>query len=518
MGTGGAMPTALISVYDKTGVISLGEVLARRGWTLLATGGTLQVLQTHGVPVTEVSSFTGFPECFEGRVKTLHPKIHGGLLFDRQKISHVENAQQLGIDPIDLVVVNLYPFEATISQPGVPFEEAIEQIDIGGPSMIRSAAKNHASVTVLTQPAQYESFLNALENKAWGELQRRQCAQVAFDHTARYDRAIADWLAMSPSAHPSALPSHLSLNLMQQQSLRYGENPHQVGAYYQSISGSAQGLAQVDQLQGKELSFNNLLDMEACGRLIETLPTPACVIVKHNNPCGVALGLTLELAFDRALACDPVSSFGGIVAFNETVTEPLARTMVENFWEVIMAPNFTPEALRIFQSKKSLRLMRIQLPWSTPESLDIRSVSGGYLVQSLDTHTSLPSQWDIKVKGSSPPPSDHDLLLAHTVARSVKSNAIVLVKDRQTVGIGAGQMSRVEAVRIACEKAGDRAQGSLLGSDAFFPFADGLEWAASQGVQAFIHPGGSVRDEEVIQAARRLGVWLFATGIRHFRH
>ena len=512
------MPTALISVYDKTGVIPLAESLVQKGWTLLATGGTLQVLKAHPLPVTEVSSFTGFPECFEGRVKTLHPKIHGGLLFDRHKKHHAEDAQRLGIEAIDLVVVNLYPFEATIQKSGVRFEEAIEQIDIGGPSMIRSAAKNHASVTVLTQPTQYEPFLRALEQNQWGELERRRCAQEAFGHTACYDRAIADWMASSSSTSTTSLPSSLQLNLIQHQSLRYGENPHQEGAYYQPVSGSTHGLAQAHQLQGKELSFNNLLDMEACGRLIESFQEPACVIVKHNNPCGVALGPEVDSAFHRALACDTVSSFGGIVAFNRSVTASLAQKMVETFWEVIMAPEFSPEALAIFQSKKQLRLIQIQLPWSNPESLDVRSVSGGYLVQGLDQQDMLISNWEIKVKGSSPKPSDQDLYLAQTTAKSVKSNAIVLVKDGQTVGIGAGQMSRVEAVRIACEKAGRRAQGSILGSDAFFPFADGLEWAAAQGVRAFIHPGGSLRDDEVMGVAQRLGVWLFATGVRHFRH
>jgi len=519
MKIGGVMPTALISVYDKTGIIPLAQSLIQKGWTLLATGGTLQVLKAHPLPVTEVSSFTGYPECFEGRVKTLHPKVHGGLLFDRQKKQHAEDAQRLGIEAIDLVVVNLYPFEATIQKPGVRFEEAIEQIDIGGPSMIRSAAKNHASVTVLTQPSQYELFLKALEQDQWGETQRRQCAQEAFNHTAHYDRVIADWIASSATTAPSlSLPSKLQLNLIQHQSLRYGENPHQEGAYYQPISGSTHGLAQTHQLQGKELSFNNLLDMEACGRLIESFQTPACVIVKHNNPCGVSLGPDVDTAFDRALACDSISSFGGIVAFNQPVTGTLAQKMIENFWEVIMAPSFSPEALAIFQSKTSLRLMQIQLPWSSAESLDIRSVSGGYLVQDLDRSEVVTADWVIKVEGKSPRPSDEDLNLAQTVAKSVKSNAIVLVKNGQTVGIGAGQMSRIEAVRIACEKAGPCAEGSVLGSDAFFPFPDGVEWAASRGVRSFIHPGGSLRDAEVIAAAQRLGVWLFTTGIRHFRH
>ncbi len=512
------MPTALISVYDKTGIVPLAEFLVQQGWTLLATGGTLQALKARALPAIEVSTFTDFPECFDGRVKTLHPKIHGGLLFDRKKKSHTDDTRRLNIEAIDLAVVNLYPFENTIQKPGVGFEEAIEQIDIGGSSMIRSAAKNHASVTILTKPSQYEPFIRAVKEKRWGDVERRQCAIDAFDHTAHYDRAIADWMAQSNTNSSTTLPKSLNLYLIQHQGLRYGENPHQAGAYYQEISADSCGLAKVKQLQGKELSFNNLLDIEACGRLVESFHEPACVIVKHNNPCGVSLGSDIDSAFDRALACDSVSSFGGIVAFNQPVTESLARKMAETFWEVIMAPNFSTEAKEIFESKKQLRLIEIDLPWSSLKNRDIRSVSGGFLVQSMDRHEVLVAKWDVKVQGSGSRPSDRDLYLAQTVVKSVKSNAIVLVQDGQTVGIGAGQMSRVEAVRIACDKAGSRAQGSILGSDAFFPFPDGLELAASKGVRAFIHPGGSLRDPEVIASAQNLGVWLFATGIRHFRH
>ena len=516
---GAGMATALISVYDKTGLLPLAEGLLAQGWRILATGGTLRALQEAKLPATEVAAYTGAPECFDGRVKTLHPRIHGGLLFRRDLEAHVADAQAQGIEPIDLVVINLYPFEATIAREGVTPAEAIEQIDIGGPSMIRSASKNHASVTVLTAADQYEPFLEKLKAGTWSLEDRRACALEAFRRTAAYDAAIAAWMERTFLPDQAALPTQLSLNLLQQQSLRYGENPHQAAAFYVEPSAPVEGMAACTQHQGKELSFNNLLDADACARLVWQFQAPACVIVKHNNPCGVGQGPHALEAFMRAQAGDPVSAFGGIVAFNRPVGVEVAKAMVPNFWEVILAPSFTAEALEVFATKKLLRILQTQDRWpQTARGLDARSIGGGYLVQGVDDAFAPFESWEMKSSGTGAKPRAEDLMLAQRVAKAVKSNAIVLVKDGSTVGIGAGQMSRVDSVEIACRKAGDRAKGSILGSDAFFPFPDGLEVAASHGVTAFVEPGGSLRDKEVIAAAQRLGVWLFFTGMRHFRH
>jgi phosphoribosylaminoimidazolecarboxamide formyltransferase/IMP cyclohydrolase len=417
-------------------------------------------------------------------------------------------------------VINLYPFEATIAREGVTAAEAIEQIDIGGPSMIRSASKNHASVTVLTDPAQYGPYLEKLVAGSWGLEDRRRCALEAFRRTAAYDAAISGWLEREFSKNTSSdLSHHLCLNLVQQQGLRYGENPHQPAAFYIEPGRKTEGMAACQQHQGKELSFNNLLDADACARLVWQFAAPACVIVKHNNPCGVGQGPHALEAFMRAQAGDPVSAFGGIVAFNRPVGVEVARVMAQNFWEVILAPSFTGEALDVFAAKKQLRILQTPDSWpQSAEGLDTRSIGGGYLVQRADDAFVPFEDWEVKSSGPGAKPRTEDLVLAQRVAKAVKSNAIVLVKDGATVGIGAGQMSRVDSVEIACRKAGDRARGAALGSDAFFPFPDGLELAASHGVTAFVEPGGSLRDNEVIAAARKLGVWLFFTGMRHFRH
>lgn len=517
---GADMPTALISVYDKTGLIPLAEGLLAQGWRLLATGGTLRTLQEAKLEAQEVATYTGAPECFDGRVKTLHPRIHGGLLYRRDLADHVADAKIQGIEPIDLVAINLYPFEATIARAGVTADEAIEQIDIGGPSMIRSASKNHASVTVLTDPAQYAPFLEKLQAGRWTLEDRRRCALEAFRRTAAYDAAISAWLEREFSTgEPGDLPQRLCLNLAQQQGLRYGENPHQPAAFYVEPGRTVEGMAACHQHQGKELSFNNLLDADACARLVWQFPAPACVIVKHNNPCGVGEGPHALEAFMRAQAGDPVSAFGGIVAFNRPIGIEVAHVMAQNFWEVILAPAFTGEALEVFAAKKQLRILQTPDHWpQSAEGLDLRSIGGGYLVQHADEAFVPFESWEVKASGPGPKPRAEELMLAQRVAKAVKSNAIVLVKDGATVGIGAGQMSRVDSVEIACRKAGLRAQGAVLGSDAFFPFADGLELAASHGVTAFVEPGGSLRDNEVIAAAQRLGVWLFFTGMRHFRH
>ena len=513
------MPTALISVYDKVGLIPLAEGLLAQGWRLLATGGTLRTLNDARLEALEVAAYTGAPECFDGRVKTLHPRIHGGLLYRRDLADHVADARAQGIEPIDLVVINLYPFEATIAREGTTAAEAIEQIDIGGPSMIRSAAKNHAAVTVLTAPDQYGPFLQKLQSGTWSLQDRRRCALEAFRRTAAYDAAIAGWMERElVSKKASDLPHHLSLNLVQQQGLRYGENPHQPAAFYVEPGRKVEGMAACHQHQGKELSFNNLLDADACARLVWQFPAPACVIVKHNNPCGVGQGPHALEAFMRAQAGDPVSAFGGIVAFNRPVGIEVAHVMAQNFWEVILAPAFTGEALEVFAAKKQLRILQTPDHWpQSAEGLDTRSIGGGFLVQRADDAFRPFEEWEVKA-GSGAKPRTEDLVLAQRVAKAVKSNAIVLVKDGATVGIGAGQMSRVDSVEIACRKAGARARGAVLGSDAFFPFADGLELAASQGVCAFVEPGGSLRDSEVIAAAQKLRVWLFFTGMRHFRH
>ena len=518
---GDGMPTALISVYDKTGLIGLAEGLLGQGWRLLATGGTLRTLHEAGLKAEEVAAYTGAPECFDGRVKTLHPRIHGGLLFRRDLEAHRSDAARLGIEPIDLVAINLYPFEATIAREGVTADEAIEQIDIGGPSMIRSASKNHASVTVLTAPDQYGPFLEKLKAGAWSLEDRRHCALEAFRRTAAYDAAIAGWMEreQAPRDESTGLPHHLCINLSQKQGLRYGENPHQPAAFYVEPGRVPSGIAACHQHQGKELSFNNLLDADACARLVWQFPAPACVIVKHNNPCGVGQGPHVLEAFTRAQAGDPISAFGGIVAFNRPVGVEVARVMAQNFWEVILAPSFTAEALEVFAAKKQLRILQTPDQWpQSAEGLDTRSIGGGYLVQRTDDAFVPFEDWEVKANGSGPRPRSEDLVLAQKVAKAVKSNAIVLVKDGATVGIGAGQMSRVDSVEIACRKAGDKARGAALGSDAFFPFPDGLELAARHGVTAFVEPGGSLRDKEVIEAAQKLGVWLFFTGMRHFRH
>jgi phosphoribosylaminoimidazolecarboxamide formyltransferase/IMP cyclohydrolase len=517
------MPRALFSVYDKQGMLPLARGLKALGWDLLATGGTLQTLRGDGLEVQEVADYTGAPEAFGGRVKTLHPRIHGGLLFRRDLPGHVADAERLGIEPIDLVVVNLYPFEATIARPDASFEDCIEQIDIGGPSMIRSAAKNHASVTVLTDPGQYEGFLDKLRRGAWTGEDRRTCALAAFQRTAGYDAAISAWLATSgvpaQAVAEDGLPERFSLGLEARQPLRYGENPHQVAAFYVRPGAADEGFSACRQLQGKEMSFNNLLDVDAAGRLVFQFAAPSSVIVKHNNPCGVGRGSHVLEAFLKAQAGDPLAAFGGIVAFNRPVGVEVAHAMLQTFWEVILAPGFSPEALALFSAKKQVRILETGTRWPlAAQGLDLRTVGGGFLVQRPDNLVTPVDQWQVKATGRGARPLVEDMALAYSVAKAVMSNAIVLVKDGGTVGIGAGQMSRVDSVEMACRKAGDRARGAILASDAFFPFADGLELAARKGVTAFIEPGGSLRDREVIESAQRLGVWLFFTGTRHFRH
>ena len=502
---------ALVSVYDKAGVEDLAAALASAGVEVVSTGATAAALEGHGLTVTRVEEVTGAPELLGGRVKTLHPRVHAGLLADRRRPDHAAQLEAHGIAPFDLVVCNLYPFEETVADPGVREDLAIERIDIGGPAMVRAAAKNYASVAVVCDHADYPLVRQALAAGGTTLEERRRLAAKAFARTAAYDAAVARWFA---SGLPFPPPSwQLGGRLAQE--LRYGENPHQRAAFYAS---EPWGLATARQLHGKELSYNNLLDADAAlGLAAELVDHPAAVVVKHTNPCGAALAPTLEAAYLAAREGDPVSAFGGIVALTRPVDEPTARRIAEIFTEVVLAPGFDAAALEVLKAKPSLRLIEVSL--ERPASwLGLRTVAGGFLLQEADLVRDDPSGWTLAAGG---PPSEEqlgDLLLAWVVARHVKSNAIVLARSGGVVGVGAGQMSRVDAVRIAVGKAGERAAGAVAASDAFFPFPDGLEALAAAGVRAVVQPGGSVRDQEVIAAARAAGVTLLHTGRRHFRH
>ncbi|MEY3774720.1 MAG: Bifunctional purine biosynthesis protein PurH [Verrucomicrobiota bacterium] len=511
---------ALLSVSDKTGLVEFATALVRQhGYTLLSTGGTARLLAEKGLPVTEVSQHTGFPEMMEGRVKTLHPKIHGGLLCRRDKPDHLAAAQQHGIDLIDLVVVNLYPFEQTVAKPHVEFEEAIENIDIGGPSMLRSAAKNHESVTVVCDPSDYSAVLTAMANPTELGALRRKLALKVFQRTGSYDTAIAAYLEKQMEAPDlaalSGFPEKISLSYKKAQVLRYGENPHQQAALYGTFH------EHFEQLQGKELSFNNILDITSATYLIGEFEKPTVAILKHTNPCGVASADTLEAAWEKAYATDRQAPFGGIIIVNHTLGEGLARTIAEIFTEVIIAPRFTDEARAVFAKKKNLRLMVAKSGIGADSLQEIRSVIGGVLVQ--DRNKTLGNRADFKVVTKrQPTPEEWDaMLFGWKVCKHVKSNAIVYVRGEQTLGLGAGQMARVDSSRIAVWKAGEAGlelKGSVVASEALFPFADGLIAAAQAGATCAIQPGGSVRDNEVIQAADERGMAMVFTGIRHFKH
>ena len=509
---------ALLSVSDKAGLVDLAKSLAALGVELVSTGGTAKALRDAGLQVRDVSDLTGFPEMMDGRVKTLHPKVHGGILGRRD--AHAEAARQAGIQWIDLVVVNLYPFEATVAKPGVTREEAIEQIDIGGPSMVRSAAKNADWVGIVTRPDQYAGVLEELKAKGGlAESTRRRLAAEAFATTAAYDSTIAAHLAAE------SLPERLGVGLRRLQALRYGENPHQPGALYAWGSAPAGTVAGAKVLGGKELSYNNLLDADAAWGLVNDLPQPAAVIVKHLTPCGAATGTSLAEAFRKALEGDPVSAFGGIVALNAPLGLALAREIAAdgNFFEVIVAPSIADDAREIFlkgdkwRAKARLLETGALLP-SQAGARTLRTVSGGVLVQSADATVETPGGWKPVTKRTMTASEQADAALAWAVAKHVKSNAIVLVKDRQVVGVGAGQMNRLDAVFLACRHAKDKAKGAALASDAFFPFRDGLDEAAKAGVAAVVQPGGSIRDKEVIAAADGHGMAMAFTGVRHFRH
>ena len=504
---------ALLTVYDKTGVVELGRALVELGATLVSSGGTAQTLSDAGLPVTPVEEVTAFPEMLGGRVKTLHPKIHGGLLADRRRAEHVEELAEHGIEPFDLLVSNLYPFRETVAS-GAGFEDVIEKIDIGGPAMVRAAAKNFASVGVVVDPARYGELVLELRREGGLTLEtRRASAAAAFAHTAAYDAAVAAWFAGQDA--DGALPGFVGLAFEKAGDLRYGENPHQRGGLYAEVGGPGV-LGGANVLQGKEMSFNNWLDVDAAYALASALPENAAVIVKHNNPCGVALGATPAEAYAKAFACDEVSAFGGIVAFHAPCDAPAAAAMADVFTEVVVAPSFTADALTAFSSRQNLRV--VQAPIGTGDGLDVRPIPGGALVQDRDLATETPQEW--KVVSSREPTEQEwaDLAFAWTVAWRVKSNAIVFAKDGATVGVGAGQMSRVDAAWIAVRKANGRAKGAVMASDAFFPFPDAIEVAADAGVTAVAHPGGSMRDDDTLAAAEARGMAVAITGRRHFRH
>jgi phosphoribosylaminoimidazolecarboxamide formyltransferase/IMP cyclohydrolase len=515
---------ALLSVSDKTGLVPLAHALAAHGIALISTGGSARALREAGLPVTEVSAVSGFPEILDGRVKTLVPQIHGGILGRRDVPEHIAQMDAHNIQPIDLVVVNLYPFEATVAA-GAGWDDTVEMIDIGGPALIRAAAKNHAHVAVLTDPAQYDAFLAEFTDAGGtSDALRRRLAASAFAHTAAYDSAIASRFAHETG---EAFPDRLTVAGSRRQILRYGENPHQQAALY--VTDKCSGAANARQVQGKELSYNNLNDTDAALDCVAEFADPAIVIVKHANPCGVAQADSLAKAWSLALRCDPVSAFGGIVACNRTLDETAAQHIASIFTEVIVAPDATNSALAILAQKKNLRvLLTGALPDPKQPGLVLRSIAGGLLVQTRDTGSITAS--DLKVATRRAPTQTElaDLLFAFKVCKHVKSNAIVYARNLATVGVGAGQMSRVESARIAAwkgaaaaEAAGEAApltQGSVVASDAFFPFADGLQAALAAGATAVIQPGGSLRDAEVIEAADRAGIAMVMTGMRHFRH
>lgn len=530
---------ALLSVSDKTGIVEFARKLDEHGIDLVSTGGTSSLLRQHGLAVRDISDLTGFPEMLDGRVKTLHPKVHGGLLGIRDNPEHQAKMKEHEIAPIDMVVVNLYPFRQTILKPGVSIEEAIENIDIGGPAMIRSGSKNHHDVAVVVDPADYGRIVTALDENS-GSLPfslRFELAQQAFQHTAAYDAEIARYLAgQLAGAKSSNLPPRIDLALEKSADLRYGENPHQKAGLYRIAGVAEKGIATAEQLQGKELSYNNLLDSDAAWELVleihrmhlaesraagaitpHDLPV-TCAIIKHTNPCGVGIARTATEAFLNGKATDPVSAFGGIIAFSGTVDGQAAQEIADLFAEVIIAPEFTSEAREVLGAKKNLRVLRMPIEVKATEVLELRRISGGMLVQEKDRELLDEEKFEI-VSNRKPTQAElRGLRLGWAICKHVKSNAIVYAAEHQLVGVGAGQMSRIDSVRIGAMKAQLPLAGSVLASDAFFPFRDGLDEAARHGITAVIQPGGSLRDKEVIEAADQHGIAMILTGMRHFKH
>ncbi len=509
---------ALLSVSDKSGIVSLAKTLSERGIEILSTGGTAKLLADNGISVTEVSDYTGFPEMMAGRVKTLHPKVHGGLL-GRRGIDETVMAEN-SIKPIDLLVVNLYPFEQTIAKPDCDLATAIENIDIGGPAMLRSAAKNHAAVTVVVDVEDYASVLEEIANNngAVTEATRFALASKVFAHTARYDSLIANYLGSIGNIFPPTL----SLQYQQVQTMRYGENPHQQAAFYTEPNSTLICVANSKQIQGKELSYNNVADTDAALECVKSFAEPSCVIVKHANPCGVAIGENIGIAYDRAFKTDPTSAFGGIIAFNRALDATVAKTIIDQqFVEVIIAPSIAEDAKPILATKKNVRVLESGVWGSDKNDLDFKRIRGGLLVQQRDTGMITINDLEMVTQRQPTEKELQDLLFAWKVAKFVKSNAIVYCKDGMTIGVGAGQMSRVYSAKIAAIKAADEkleVQGSVMASDAFFPFRDGIDAAASVGITAIIQPGGSMRDKETIAAADEHGIAMVFTGMRHFRH
>ncbi|MGA9381688.1 MAG: bifunctional phosphoribosylaminoimidazolecarboxamide formyltransferase/IMP cyclohydrolase [Phormidium sp.] len=502
---------ALLSTSDKTGLVEFARILVEEfQFDLISSGGTAVTLKEAGLPVTKVSDYTGFPEILGGRVKTLHPRIHGGILARKDLPEHIKDLETHQIRPIDLVVVNLYPFEKTIAKPNVTLAEAVEQIDIGGPAMIRAAAKNFAHLTVLSNPDQYENYVEELRQNGEASFAFRQaCALAAFRHTSTYDLAISNYLATDDS--------FFNVSGKQLQPLRYGENPHQPAAWYQTGTVPT-GWTSATKLQGKELSYNNLVDLEAARRIItEFSDTPAAAILKHTNPCGVALGNSLAEAYEKAFNADAVSAFGGIVALNQPIDAATATAMTQTFLECIVAPGCEPEAQEILAKKSNLRVLTLADLKTGPKQT-VKVIAGGLLVQNSDDAEENTIQWQVVTEKQPTPEELAELLFAWKVCKHVKSNAIVVTKDNTTLGVGAGQMNRVGSAKIALEQAGEKAQNAFLASDGFFPFDDSVRTAAAAGIKAIVQPGGSLRDKDSITAANELGIVMVLTGIRHFLH
>jgi phosphoribosylaminoimidazolecarboxamide formyltransferase/IMP cyclohydrolase len=522
--------TALISVSDKTGILEFAQALHGLGVRLLSTGGTAKLLADAGLPVTEVAELTGFPEMLDGRVKTLHPKVHGGLLARRDVPAHMAALAQHGIDTIDLLVVNLYPFEATVAKPGCTLEDAIENIDIGGPAMVRSAAKNWKDVGVLTDASQYAPALAEL--KAEGQLSRKTkfaFSVAAFNRISQYDGAISDYLSgLQEDGKQALFPAQSNGRFIKLQDLRYGENPHQQAAFYRDLYPAPGSLVSAKQLQGKELSYNNIADADAAWECVKSFDTPACVIVKHANPCGVAIGKDAHEVYSKAFKTDPTSAFGGIIAFNRPLDRAAAEVVSKQFVEVLLAPGYAPEALEVFKSKVNVRILEIALPpggksaWEQGRNaVDVKRIGSGLLMQTADNRELSIEELKVVTKKQPTPQQLQDLLFAWKVAKYVKSNAIVFCADGMTMGVGAGQMSRLDSARIASIKAQHAnlsLQGTAVASDAFFPFRDGLDVVVDAGASCVIQPGGSMRDQEVIAAADERGVAMVFSGVRHFRH
>jgi phosphoribosylaminoimidazolecarboxamide formyltransferase/IMP cyclohydrolase len=523
---------ALVSVYDKTGLEDLATALAAAGVAIVSTGSTARTIAAAGVPVTQVEELTGFPECLDGRVKTLHPRIHAGILADTRNPDHVRQLAELEVEPFDLVVVNLYPFRETVLS-GASEDECIEQIDIGGPSMVRASAKNHASVAIVTSPAAYGLVKTALDAGGFTLTERRRLAAEAFVHTATYDSAVANWMGtvVADTTDRTGFPAWTGATFDRAAALRYGENPHQHAALYRHWR---PGVASAEQLHGKEMSYNNYVDTDAAVRAAHDHgDRPTVAIIKHANPCGIAVGDTIEQAYERAHATDPVSAYGGIIAANRTVTKAMAEAAKPVFTEVIIAPDYEPEALEVLTGKKNLRILRLPAELARfADPIETRAISGGLLVQSVDRLDAVvrdadgavtggddASAWRLVAGDAADETTLADLQFAWRAIRAVKSNAILLARDGAAVGVGMGQVNRVDSCYLAVRRAGeDRARGSVAASDAFFPFADGLQVLLDAGVRAVVAPGGSIRDEEVIDAARAAGVTMYFTGTRHFAH